>query len=63
MRRPGQTTGVRSTASAFVFQIQPGNPLVLLTATVLLGITVLVASAVPALRAARLDPVAVLRKD
>jgi putative ABC transport system permease protein len=46
---------------AALFEVSPGDPRWLATAAVLVVIVVLAASLIPARRAARVDPVTVLR--
>jgi putative ABC transport system permease protein len=49
--------------STLVFEISPADPLTLLATVVILGLAAVVASLVPAYRAARLDSLAVMRED
>jgi putative ABC transport system permease protein len=49
--------------SRFLFGISPADPVTLLTATVVMLLIALTASWVPALRAARVDPVTALRAE
>jgi hypothetical protein len=46
-----------------LFQVQPGDPMVYLTVTVLLGVMALLATYVPARRASSIDPLATLRQE
>ena len=50
-------------ASSLLFELHPNDPLMLAGAALLLGAVALVASLVPALRAARVDPMVALRYD
>jgi ABC-type antimicrobial peptide transport system permease subunit len=50
-------------AAAVLYGVTPNDPSTFLTATVLLGVAGLIAGAVPARRAARLDPASALRAD
>jgi putative ABC transport system permease protein len=52
-----------SLMSPFLFRVRPVEPAVLAGAAAVLGIVALVAGLVPALRAARVDPVTALRED
>jgi predicted permease len=58
----GALAGARLLAS-MLFGLEPWDPFTLIGATLLLLITALAASAVPAIRAAMLDPARVLRQD
>jgi ABC-type antimicrobial peptide transport system permease subunit len=49
--------------ATFLYGVAPLDPLTFLLAVVVLGITAAVASAVPALRAARIDPVVAFRNE
>jgi ABC-type antimicrobial peptide transport system permease subunit len=49
--------------AALVFEVSPWDPLTFITVTLVLASLALVASYVPARRAARLDPVQALRHD
>jgi putative ABC transport system permease protein len=49
--------------SAFVFGVPPRDPFTLFAATVVLGVTAVAAALVPALRAARVDPVVAFRSE
>lgn len=46
-----------------LFDVAPNDPMVLLAVPMLLGVVALVASALPARRAARVDPIAVIRAE
>jgi ABC-type lipoprotein release transport system permease subunit len=48
---------------ALLFNIKPTDPLTYAGVTVLLGIVALIASSVPASRAARVDPAMAMRAD
>jgi putative ABC transport system permease protein len=58
----GAVAGTRLLAG-MLFGVQPNDPAVYLGVAVLLGVVVLVASYVPARRAARIDPVAAIRQE
>jgi ABC-type antimicrobial peptide transport system permease subunit len=49
--------------TSMLFQVQPNDPLVYLGVTALLGLVTLVASFIPARRAASIDPLAALRQE
>jgi putative ABC transport system permease protein len=49
--------------STMLFQVRPGDPMVYLTVTVLLGVVALLATYVPARRASSLNPLATLRQE
>jgi putative ABC transport system permease protein len=49
--------------SALLFEVRPGDPAVLAAVAVLLGLVALLAAAVPARRAARVDPMVALRHE
>jgi hypothetical protein len=49
--------------ATMLFQVQPGDPMVYLTVTVLLGVVALLATYVPARRASSIDPLATLRQE
>jgi putative ABC transport system permease protein len=49
--------------SAFLFGVPPRDPFTLFAATVVLGVTAVAAALVPALRAARVDPVVAFRSE
>ena len=49
------------TISAFLFGVQPLDPLTFVSVAVVLAVTAVVATAAPALRAARVDPVTAIR--
>jgi putative ABC transport system permease protein len=49
--------------TSVLFQVRPNDPLVYLAVAVLLGVVALIASYVPARRAARIDPLAALREN
>jgi ABC-type lipoprotein release transport system permease subunit len=49
--------------TTMLFQVQPGDPMVYLTVTVLLGVVALLATYVPARRASSIDPLATLRQE
>jgi ABC-type antimicrobial peptide transport system permease subunit len=51
------------TITAFLFQVQPSDPFVLASVVGVLGAAGVLASYVPARRAARLDPALSLRAD
>jgi ABC-type lipoprotein release transport system permease subunit len=46
-----------------LFQVQPNDPMVYLAVTVLLGLVTVVASFIPARRAAGIDPLTALRQE
>jgi ABC-type antimicrobial peptide transport system permease subunit len=46
-----------------LFRVQPNDPAVYLSVAVLLGIVALVASYIPARRAAKIDPLAAIRQE
>jgi len=46
-----------------VFQVEPVDPLVLISAAAIIVCAAVIASVAPALRAARIDPVTALRQD
>jgi predicted permease len=50
-------------ATAFVYEVSPWDPLTFSGVTLLLGLLALVASYIPARRAARMDPIVALRQD
>jgi putative ABC transport system permease protein len=49
--------------SAFLFGVEPLDPLTFVSVTVILMLTAVVASAMPALRAARVDPAVTFRTE
>lgn len=49
--------------TTFLFQVQPLDPIVFAGVPLLFGVTALVPILMPALRAARVDPVTALRID
>jgi ABC-type antimicrobial peptide transport system permease subunit len=49
--------------AAFLFGVQPFDPVTFVAVVVVLGVTAAVASVVPALRAARVDPVEAFRAE
>jgi ABC-type antimicrobial peptide transport system permease subunit len=49
--------------TTMLFQVKPNDPWVYLSVAVLLGVVTLVASYVPARRAARVDPLIALRQE
>jgi predicted permease len=49
--------------ATMLFQVQPNDPLVYIAVTILVGLVTLVASFVPARRAASIDPVTALRQE
>jgi putative ABC transport system permease protein len=49
--------------SAFLFGVQPLDPLTFVTVATVLAVTAIAAALVPALRAARVDPVAAFRTE
>jgi ABC-type antimicrobial peptide transport system permease subunit len=49
--------------SALLYGVDTTDPLTFATVALVLGVTAVIASIVPALRAARLDPASVLRSD
>jgi ABC-type antimicrobial peptide transport system permease subunit len=51
------------TASALLFGLSPGDPSTLLMAAAGLGVVAMLASYLPALRAARLEPTEALREE
>ena len=55
--------GLSRFLSSLLFEIEPGDPLTLVSATVLLGIVAILASTLPARRAAAIDPAVVLRNE
>jgi putative ABC transport system permease protein len=55
-------TGTRLLTS-MLFRVQPNDPAVYLSVAVLLGIVALVASYIPARRAAKIDPLAAIRQE
>jgi ABC-type lipoprotein release transport system permease subunit len=65
----GLSLGLASTIATacllttMLFQVQPGDPMVYLTVTVLLGIVALLATYTPARRASSIDPLATLRQE
>jgi ABC-type antimicrobial peptide transport system permease subunit len=48
---------------SLLFDIGPGDPVTLLLGSAVLGVVTVLASLLPARRAARVDPVAILRDD
>jgi putative ABC transport system permease protein len=55
--------GVRRLLESQLYGVGPGNPAVMLTAAALLGVAALVACAIPARRATRIDPVIALNEQ
>ena len=49
--------------TSVLFEVQPNDPWVYLAVAVLLGVVTLVASYVPARRAAKIDPLTTLRRE
>ncbi len=49
--------------TTMLFQVQPNDPWVYLAVAALLGVVTLVASYVPAMRAAKIDPLTALRQE
>jgi hypothetical protein len=56
------SAGARMLAS-LLFQVQPGDPVILIAVAVLLGVVALIASYVPARRAGKIDPMVALRQE
>jgi putative ABC transport system permease protein len=52
-----------SSFSSLLYGVRAGDPLTLAAVSVLLCLTVVVASLAPAMRAVRIDPINVLRQD
>jgi putative ABC transport system permease protein len=50
-------------ASAYVYEMRASDPVILMSATVIVAFIALVATAIPAARAARVDPVRALRAE
>lgn len=50
-------------ATSFLYGLQPSDPITIILAVVLLAAVAIVASGIPALRAARLDPMTALREE
>ena len=46
-----------------LFGIQPWDPMILSVATLVLGVSALIAAVIPARRAAKLDPMVALRRE
>jgi ABC-type antimicrobial peptide transport system permease subunit len=46
-----------------LFEVKPNDPLVYVAVAVLLGVMALVAGYIPAIRAAKVDPVVALRQE
>ena len=55
--------GAAKFMTAQLFGVKPGDPFMLMLATLLLGVTALVASLIPARRAAGVEPMVALRID
>ena len=55
--------GVTRLIASLLYQVSPTDPLTFGAVTVLLGVTALVASPIPAIRAGRVDPSVTLRQD
>jgi putative ABC transport system permease protein len=55
--------GAGKTLRAFLFGVQPGDPVTLAASCTVLTMVALVAAYVPARRASRIDPIAALRGD
>jgi putative ABC transport system permease protein len=51
------------TISTFLFGVQPLDPLTFVSVGIILAVTAAIASAAPAIRAARIDPVAAFRNE
>jgi putative ABC transport system permease protein len=51
------------TIATFLFGVKPLDPLTFAAVVVVLGVTAAIASAVPAIRAARVDPVVAFRTE
>ncbi|SPE30054.1 conserved membrane hypothetical protein [Candidatus Sulfopaludibacter sp. SbA6] len=51
------------TATSLLYGLQPGDPLIIGAADMLLAVVALMASLIPALRASRLEPMAALREE
>ena len=55
--------GLRQGMTAYLFEVEPGNPVIWIAAASILLAAALIAAAIPAYRAAALDPQQVLRAD
>jgi ABC-type antimicrobial peptide transport system permease subunit len=55
--------GVTRTLSSLLYRVAPTDPFALGAAVVVLAAAAILASAVPALRAARVDPMVILREE
>jgi putative ABC transport system permease protein len=57
------TVSVTRLMSSVLFEVQPGDPLILGLAAVILGAVAMLASYLPALRATKVDPMLALRYE